>query len=172
MANVLRKILFFPLTRMFIAIFAIVGVFVLEICWRNELAKSYGFQGRTGFSALSSTIMIVSVCLVYAGYVRIFERRKTVELSSDRAVREFAAGSALGFGLHRRDDRLSRTGRFLPDQRCRLVAFAGFLVRGRAVAAFLEEIIIRGIVFRITEESLGTWLAMIFPGLLRSHSTS
>ncbi len=33
------------------------------------------------------------------------------------------------------------------------------------VAAFVEEIITRGIIFRITEESLGTWLAVVISAL-------
>ena len=34
------------------------------------------------------------------------------------------------------------------------------------VPAFFEEILMRGIIFRITEESLGTWLALVISGLL------
>jgi uncharacterized protein len=40
------------------------------------------------------------------------------------------------------------------------------LVTLGVVPAFFEEILMRGIVFRITEESLGTWLAFFISGLL------
>jgi len=43
---------------------------------------------------------------------------------------------------------------------------AATLVGLGLVPAFMEEILIRGIVFRITEDSLGTWLAMVISALL------
>jgi uncharacterized protein len=39
-------------------------------------------------------------------------------------------------------------------------------VTGAAIAAVLEEIIFRGIIFRITEESLGTWIALAISALI------
>ena len=72
----LRKILFFPLTRMFIAIIAIVSVVVLESMLLPTNRRGVRVSGQTAFRVLSGAIVIVSVCLVYAGYVRIFERRR------------------------------------------------------------------------------------------------
>ena len=40
------------------------------------------------------------------------------------------------------------------------------VARERRAGAFVEEIILRGIVFRITEERLGTWLALAISPLL------
>ena len=129
------------------------------------------FERQAWYIILSGTITIVSVCLVYAGYVWLFERRNTVELSRKHALGEFATGAAIGFGLFTATIACLWAGGFYRVQGIGRVPSAATLVGMGFVAAFLEEIIVRGVIFRITEESLGTWLAIaISAAPLRSFS--
>jgi uncharacterized protein len=165
-ARVARKILFFPLTRIIIAIVAVVCAFVLEAALFQQLGQRYGIRGQAWYAYLSGAVMIATVCLVYCGYVRIFERRAVTELAPGPALREFGMGAAIGFGL------LSATIGCLWLAGCYHVEGVGripsatLLVAMGLLPGFFEEIIMRGIVFRISEESLGTWLALAISALL------
>jgi uncharacterized protein len=166
LARVARKILFFPLTRMIIAIVAIVSAYVLEAMLVQRVGPRFGLSTQPWFIALYGAAMIASVCVIYCGYVGIFERRAAAELAPGPALREFGLGAAIGFGL------LSATIGCLWLVGCYRVEGIGnfpsptLLVTMGLLPGFFEEIIMRGVVFRITEESLGTWLALAISGLL------
>jgi membrane protease YdiL (CAAX protease family) len=164
--KIFLKVLYFPLTRMIIAIVAILCVVVLEGMLTQSIGSTFGLAQQIWFRVLSGAVLIVSICLVYAGYVRVFERRKTVELSSERAIREFASGSAIGFALFAATAGCLWLGGFYQVQGIGYLPSAATLVGLGLLPAFLEEIVIRAIIFRITEDSLGTWIAMIISALL------
>ncbi len=166
LASLARKVLFFPLTRMIIAIVAVVAGYVLVMALGLWLARRYGLGGRAWFAALRDVLVAATVSLIYCGYVRLLERRAVTELAPGPAAREFALGAAVGFGL------LTATiaslwilGYYHVEGIGRLPS-AALLTSMGLLPAFFEEILMRGIVFRITEESLGTWLALLISGLL------
>jgi membrane protease YdiL (CAAX protease family) len=107
--------------------------------------------------------LIVSVLvayLVYRAYVRIVEKRDVSELSGSGAPLELGLGALIGLGM-------------VTATVILLWAFGSYAVAGvNSVAvifvslandgagAFVEEVILRGVVFRISEERLGTWVAL------------
>ncbi len=169
-ARIFLKILFFPLTRILLAVFAIALVFGLELAAQQKIGEAYVLKGQAWYVVLSSTIMIVSVCLVYAGYVRLFERRPTVELSKKNALREFSKGAAIGFGLFAATIACLWVGGYYRVQGIGRVPSAGTLMGLGFVAAFLEEIIVRGVIFR-NHRGIARHLARggDLRGLLRSY---
>ena len=108
----------------------------------------------------------VALHLTYVGYVRLVEQRSPSELARAGAVRELAMGTLVGAAL--------------PAAVVGLVAALGFyrvvapnpwtsLVPPLAAAvsnAYMWECLSRGVLLRITEESLGTWLALLISSLL------
>lgn len=121
--------------------------------------------------------LIVSVLVayfVYRAYVRIVEERPVTELSMAEAPKELGFGMMIGLGL------VSLTVGILwllGDYRITGVGvwtgtFA--LLANDGAGAFVEEILLRGVVFRITEERLGTWIAIAISALLFAllHLTS
>ncbi len=166
LANLVRKILFFPLTRMIIAILMIAIPYGLEFSLGHELGVKYGWRGQPWFELVWGVIMIVTALAIYRVYVWIFERRALTELAIGPAWREFAVGAAIGFGLFTATIAcLWILGNYRVEGLGRIPS-AAVLVGMGLVPGFVEEIIARGIVFRITEESLGTWLAFVISGLL------
>ncbi len=160
------KVLYFPFTRMVIAVFAILATFVSLSMIGGWIGKSYGFWAQPWYSVLMGAIVITTVCLVYHGYVRILEHRATTELCRKGAVGEFAVGSAMGFGLISATIACLWFGGYYRVEGLGHLPSANTLIGVGLVAAFVEEILIRGIIFRITEESLGTWLATAISALL------
>jgi membrane protease YdiL (CAAX protease family) len=109
------------------------------------------------------TLVVVSA---YSGYVRLVEKRSVAELSGPHAVRELGAGMLLGALL------LSVTIAVLAALGVyRVTGSNGWLamlatVPGFILAAVLEEVVMRGVVFRILEQSLGSWLALALSALI------
>jgi membrane protease YdiL (CAAX protease family) len=102
----------------------------------------------------------------YVLYVRRVEKRAVSELAGPCAWRELAAGLGLGAGLF-----LAIAGA--------LAVLASFRVTGHdnwtvmiapfalmVMVAVIEEILFRGVIFRITERSLGSWAACLVSSLL------
>src|SRR6202167_5918387 len=134
--------------------FAAVGI-PFNLFVSDKLLKKAG--------AVLLTLVVVSA---YSGYVRLAEKRSVAELSGPHAVRELGAGMLLGALL------LSVTIAVLAALGVyRVTGSNGWLavlatVPGFILAAVLEEVVMRGVVFRILEQSLGSWLALALSALI------
>ena len=166
----LRSILRFPLTRIVIAAAIVIGVPFLGA---GLLGWAWAQKAGAG-SKIPSLVLLIPVLLLthltYVGYVRLFERRPASELYFRKAPAELLGGALLGalmlllvvgplaiLGYYR------VLGVNNPAVMVAPVAAAVF-------AAYREELVARGVLFRILEEWLGTWLALsisaaIFGGL-------
>ncbi len=113
--------------------------------------------------ALLLTAVVVSA---YSAYVHLVEKRSVAELSGPHALRELGAGVLLGALL------FSLTIAVLAALGVYQVTGSnGWLamlatVPGFMLAAVLEEVVMRAIVFRILEESLGSWLALALSAVI------
>ena len=164
-----------PLVRLAIALAFVVPVLVAQIAiWalRPRL-------GTLATAILSTAIATLVGWAVYRAYVRRFERRALVELATAGSGRELGSGFALGVcafatsiailafvGAYR----VVGLGAPLPVVLALLSAIG---------AATIEEIVFRGVVFRLVEEWGGTWTALavsslLFGGihLLNPHATA
>ena len=98
---------------------------------------------------------------VYRAYVRRIERRPVSELSSPGAGKELGGGFVLGASLFTLTiGTLALLGCYSVEGRHDVSIVAIPLVAAIGTA-FIEEIVFRGIVFRIVEGALGTWIALI-----------
>jgi membrane protease YdiL (CAAX protease family) len=110
---------------------------------------------------LAYLVVSVLVCyFVYRSYVRLVEKRPVSELSGAGAPGELGIGAAVGFGLVAAVvGILWVLGYYrIADANALAVLFVSLANDG--AGAFVEEVLLRAIVFRITEERLGTWLAL------------
>ena len=112
---------------------------------------------------------LAGVTLIYLSYylfVRFIERRPLTELSLPGWTKELGRGIALGFLL------ITVQVVFLAAIGAYNATFAGFsmgllkIVSISLVAAVVEELFMRGILFRILEEGLGSWLAIALSSLI------
>jgi uncharacterized protein len=158
----LWRVLQFPLTRILVAAIPLVVVMALT----DQAIVSLGL--RPG--VMTSSLIVVAGSLVsiaiYAGYVRLIERRRVVELGGGSLASELAGGFGLGLGL------------FLVTAGLFVLIGAGRIERGDGLAALVpwllwvagtaipEEILFRGVMFRVLEERLGSWVALAISALL------
>ena len=103
---------------------------------------------------------------LYCMLVRYFERREVVELARRGAARRVATGALLGAVLFSIVYAAMALGGYL--HQVRFGGLAGFWSPlATAVGAGVgEELLFRGVIFRLTEERLGTAAALIVSSLL------
>ncbi len=129
----------------------------------------FGFQaairGRVP-DALGLGLMLVVLIITYLAGVRWIERRQATELTAREGPREFGAGAALGLGLFTAVMLILWIARAYQP-----TGWGGF--RGIAsgflfalMAAVLEEILFRGLLFRLLAKIFGTWGALAITSVL------
>ncbi len=149
-ARILRQ----PLVRIVIALLFIAIPFAV-VALPFNLFVTDRLVKRLGALLLTAVIFIA-----YDGYVKLIERRPATELSKPRAVRELGAGMLLGALL------LALTIGVLAVLGVYQVTGSNgwapviATVPAFILAAVLEEVVMRGIVFRILEQWLGSWIAL------------
>lgn len=156
-----QRFIQFPLTRIVLAIFLTALAGGLSLTYLGKLAHTWG--GGVWPELLAASIVLVA----YWMYVRIFERRQVTELSTSRVLPEFGVGLLTGAAL------VACVAALVAALGCyRIVGMNGWAASILAplgmmtFVGVLEEIISRGIVFRITETSLGSWVAIAISSLL------
>ena len=148
-----------------IAIFCIVAALFLAAMmwllnrWAPELRQLGGTLAPWRFA-----IQVVGTTAAYLFLVRVVERRRPVELLASsplQGVGAFAAGALGGAGLIALTVGLlwlAGSYRVL-GVNASFPWWAPFLTLGLA-AAVAEEIVFRGVLFRVVEEGAGTWWAL------------
>jgi membrane protease YdiL (CAAX protease family) len=152
-----------PFVRLPLALLFVVPVFIAQgAVW--ALARDFG---KVPVALLSLFIASVLGWAAYALYTRWVERRSAVEFGRRGALQELAAGLLIGAGVF---------GATLGA----IALFGGYRITGTRsdlsillipfcvsfAAAVIEEILFRGVVFRLLEESLGTWIALAISAAL------
>jgi uncharacterized protein len=149
-----RRMLTFPLVQIVVAILFIAIPFAVVSTPFNLFVTNKPLR-RVG--ALLLTAVVLGA---YWLYVRIMDKRAVTELSGRHAVRELGLGLALGAVL------FSVTVAILGALGVFQITgnngwqFMLAILPASILSGVLEEVLIRGIVFRILEKSLGSWIAL------------
>jgi uncharacterized protein len=143
-----------PFVRMLVGLLSVAIPFAVVATPFNMFVSDKSLK-RVG--ALLLTAIVLGA---YCAYVRIVEKRPVVELSGPRMLRELGAGVLLGaFLLCLTVGVLAAFGVYQVTGSngwaAMLATVPGFVLFG-----VLEEVVMRGIVFRILEQSLGSWIAL------------
>ena len=115
---------------------------------------------------VGALVLAVVILVAYQAYVKVVEKREATELSGTGAIRELAVGLLLGTLL------LSLTiGTLATLGVYQVTGVYGWLpmlatVPAFVMAAVLEEVVMRGVVFRILEQWLGSWIALVISATL------
>ena len=157
----MNKILQFPLVRIVIAVL-FVGVGLIVGQTLLNLLRSIFAITNTGLANLLAFVLITpATYFAYWLYVRYIEKRGMTELSGPNALRELNLGLVLGLGLFSLIIATLWLLGYYQVNGFNLIWLALIGAFGGAfVSGFVQELIFRAVVFRITEEWLGTWWAI------------
>jgi membrane protease YdiL (CAAX protease family) len=155
-----QRILRFPLTRILLAVVFFMVPFLLI-----QGAATHLFEEKL-FSRLGQLMGVFVACASYALYVTKIERRAVSELSIKGAWREYGTGFVVG-------------GLMVCAAVAGIAAMGGLRVLSMSPSSLIvlplilhvtvgiiEEMLMRGIFFRIVQEYLGSWLALTASGLV------
>ncbi len=164
--SIARKILTFPLVRIVLAfVLVTVAATGVQLAVRSLLRAVYGkIPPALGLAVALPTVL--TALAVYVLFVRVVERRRAAELAPRRAAAGLGAGTLAGIALMALTVAvIGALGGWSVDG----VNRAAVLLPPLAMAlysGFVEEILFRGIILRMTEEGLGTWAALAITSLL------
>jgi len=159
-APLAQRILRFPVTRIVLSLVFFMVPFLLI-----QAGATHFFEEKL-FSRMGQLFGACMGCLSYAFYVVKIEKRAVSELAFAGALREYSAGFVLG-------------GLMVCISVAGIAAFGGLrtlsVASGSVIAlpllmhitvGLIEEMLLRVVFFRIVQESLGSWLALLASGLL------
>ncbi len=160
-----RPILYAALTRIIVGGVAILLVAPLLI---NVLLTP--LMGRliadpAAAKRLVETCMIPGMLMGYALLFRFYERRRISELSRQGCLRDLAFGSSAGVILPALVFLALFAGGYYTVQSVNPPSVLVLALLSMAFVVCQEELFFRGVVYRITEEQLGTHLAMLISAL-------
>jgi CAAX protease family protein len=162
MMNIIR----YPLTRLVLGIVLLLGFVFAAGQWGALVADKFAIENATAITVLNMGFAVLAACFAYWALVRFIEGRAVTELSIRFAVPELFIGILIGAG-------------FISSVMGVLYVLGYFEINGvrnidllvapliAAIATgFIEEIALRGVIFRIIEEWLGTWISLLFSAAL------
>ena len=152
----------FPLTRIILA--AIALVIVIGVIQAS--AKAAGIPSHSVAGVLIALLIIVATLATYAGFVRAIERRDVAELSRTNAAPEFASGFVVGVALFALTMLVLWSFGVVDIEAAGGWQALGYPLLDALVAAVTEEVLMRGVLFRMVEERLGSWIALAFSAAL------
>jgi len=157
----------FPLVRIIIASLFLGPVFLLNKVFRIVVTTSAPADIRTYFAYAEAIVFFFVFLAAYGLYAKFIEKQKAYEISSKLSLNEFGKGFLISFVLVGAVvANMAVIGSYMiagwnPDKKVVIDLFIKFMI-----GALLEELIFRLIIFRITEELLGTWIALILQAVL------
>lgn len=160
-----KKILHFPLTKIIIGVTILALVVSLAQMGMRQLLRMLEVDPKF-FSLISGIVVAALSIITYYLLFRFYEKRTISELSTQRLARNLLLGFILGAVLQS------------------LTILVIYLIGGYSIvainpiiyilsplamaftSAIFEEILVRGIIFRIMEEKLGSYIALIISALI------
>lgn len=166
-AGVWNKLRSFAIVRIVLGIL-IVGVVIsaLQFGFRAAAGANPAIRRFLDASYLPVWIGIVAPLVSYRLFVRWIEKRRPAELRASGAISEAALGVCLGAVMFALSIGVLTVAGVYHVDGFNPWPFVIGVVAGASISAVMEEIIFRGIIFRITEESLGTWIALAISALI------
>ena len=163
--NIGQKILNSPLTKIIIGFIVCIGIVRVGLIGIQKLLELTSmpkdFKNLIG-GLFVATLAIISYCYLF----KLYEKRKITEFSKNGIIKKLAGGIILGAVLQSLTILVIylKGGYSVISINPILFIIPPFILA--FTAAIVEEILLRGIIFRITEEKLGSYLAMAISAVL------
>ena len=163
----MNKALQFPLFRIVIAILFVGVGLLLGQSLLSLLRSAFSITNLSVANVLAFLLITPLTYFAYWTYVHYVEKRSLTELGSQGAAREFGLGSLIGFGLFSLVIAILALFGFYRVAGFNLLwlSLLGALL-GAFVSGFVQELLFRVVIYRITEEWLGTWWALGISAIL------
>jgi CAAX protease family protein len=154
-----RSLAYYSLLRLLIGGFAVAAATLVVQLLMSWLGGRFGIRHEPGWVFLTYAASVPSALAAYIGYTRHFEGRAATELAVQGARKHAVFGVTLGLLLF-----CVTLGTVMAFANVTVGPGAGIAAVGSVgislSSAVSEELVFRGLLFRLAERSLGTWPAM------------
>jgi membrane protease YdiL (CAAX protease family) len=159
-----RRIIGHPLVLMIIAAVMVIAAVVATGFGATQIARMNG--GNDALTLAAGTAIALTSMGAYWLFIRFVERKPATDLATGGALREWGTGLMLGFAAMALSiGVIAVLGGYVITGSNPLSVLVPVL--GMAIMAGVwEEILFRGILFRFTEQWLGSWVALAFTSTL------
>lgn len=158
----LWAVLQFPLTRL---VLAFTSIFILIIAEQVGMKRA-GIVPQSPLGAAITILLAIVVLVIYACLVSFVEKRPMAELAPKGARRFAARGILVGAALFCIVMLVMKLlGTWTYTGMYPLSALAYPFI-GALSAGIVEEIVVRGVLFRLLEELLGSWIALAISAVI------
>ncbi|MDN3550021.1 CPBP family intramembrane glutamic endopeptidase [Mucilaginibacter aquaedulcis] len=162
--NILQKILHTSLTRIILGLITCLATVRLGQFFIQKLLFT---SVNKDLKSLLSGLFVAILALLSYGYLyKFYEKRKITELSKKGIVKNIAIGAGLGAILQSLTILIIFLNGGYSVISVNPIQFVILPLITAFTSAVIEEILLRGIIFRITEERLGTYFAMAISAAL------
>jgi hypothetical protein len=157
----------FPPVRILVAVLIIGICLIVGQTVLNLLRSAFSTTNTSLANLLAFVLVTPATYFAYRIYIRAIEKRDMTELGFLGVFRELGLGSLIGFGLFGFVMAILWLLGFYRVTGFDLVwlTLIGALA-GAFVSVFAQELIFRAVIYRITEEWLGTWWALLISAIL------
>jgi membrane protease YdiL (CAAX protease family) len=160
-----RRIVLFPVVRIVIGTIFVVGAMLAVQAMRAQLDRLIA-GGEIASSLFATALSALAVTGAYLLFVRVVERRAVTELSLRELPRELGLGWLVGGGLFGAViGLLAALGIYRVEGSGEWTVLIAGLLFSFGPALF-EEMLFRGVWFRVVEEALGSWIALALSALV------
>lgn len=144
--------------RIGLAALRVLALLAALVVTRIVVASALDGLGLPGL--VTGLVTAAAVLAAYVGAVKVVERRRPTEVSAAGSGRELLLGGLLGAGaVCVVVGLLAAFGTYTVDG-TQSIGVLGVAIGSAAMAGTVEELALRGVVFRLLEQRLGTWPAL------------
>lgn len=160
-----QKIFNFPVTKIILALLTFMAFVIIG---QQIAAKLLGMTALDkDFRNLFKGIFVSALAVMsYILFFTYYEKRAVSELSSKRLAQNLILGTLIGFALQALTILVIYGSGGFSIVAVNPVSFILIPLTVAFTIAIIEEILVRGIVFRIIEEKLGTYIALSISSVL------
>jgi hypothetical protein len=152
----------FPLTR-FLLGGGVIILWVIAVQVGLHLAH---IPGRSPLGALAALVIAAGVIGIYCALVKFIERRPVKELAADGAPKHLSRGILTGAILFCASMLAMKLSGGWYYTGLAPLSVLIYPCVGALMAGVQEELLVRGLLFRLVEERLGSWIALAVSALI------
>ncbi len=157
----IARVFHFPLMRVFVVVLFLLPAVTFNAVVVLQIIERFEEPVATYIDILRMLITIPLLLMSYAWYCRVFEKRETVEISFVGAGREWGAGFLVATTLVVLFVAIISVFGSFDILQYRPVSILLKNILAFGMGSLLQELILLFVLFRLTEEFAGTWIALI-----------
>lgn len=162
----IEKFFQFPITRMAIILILLAPSFLIIETVRGVVIKSVDFTTAVYSGYFFDVLLIAAMMITYRIYTSATENRKAHEISFYKFLPEIGFGALIAFLIMTFFVMLISIPGYYSVEEFNSFGNVIFMFFDQLKVGFIEELLFRVIIFKLSEELFGSWTAIAVQGIL------